>query len=159
MDTLYERMVDVLQEMGVNGLIQKSGVNVKQLLSDFVSDETSVLFGVESWWETDAPGDTLKTLVMTRLPFAPPHPVTEARIDQLGGTRHGFREVLLPEMLLRLKQGAGRLIRSMTDTGVIAILDPRVLKKSYGRDIKYSLPAARIVVDPKPAVQFLDNTF
>ena len=158
MDTLYERMEPVLQEMGVNGLIQKSGVNVKQLLSDFVSDETSVLFGVDSCWEgLDAPGDTLKTLVITRLPFAPPHAVTDARINQLDDPTRGFWDLALPEMLLRLKQGAGRLIRAATDTGVIAILDPRPMTKSYGQDIVHSLPPARIVRNYSQAIRFLEH--
>lgn len=158
MDKLYERMLPVLQEIGVNGLIQSDGINVKQLLSDFVSDETSVLFGVESCWEgLNAPGNTLKTLIITRLPFAPPHPVTDARINQLDDPTHGFRELILPEMLLRLKQGTGRLIRSMTDTGVIAILDPRAITKSYRRDIVYSLPPAEIVPNHQKAIQVLDS--
>lgn len=158
MNQLYERMHPVIEELGVSGYIQTPDVNVKQLLSDFVKDETSVLFGVESCWEgLDAPGDTLKTLVITRLPFAPPHPVTEARIQQLADQRTGFREVLLPEMLLRMKQGSGRLIRSATDWGVIAILDPRVMTKSYGCDIQNSLPPAEIVRNPVKTLQYLKD--
>lgn len=156
MNRLHERLTPVIQEIGVNGYIQNTDVNVKQLLSDFGSDETSVLFGVDSCWEgLDAPGDTLKTLIITRLPFTPPHPVTEARIKQLDASSNSFRDVLLPDMLLRLKQGVGRLIRSMTDTGVIAILDPRVLTKPYARDIQNSLPPARIVRNPVDTLEYL----
>ena len=158
MDRLYERMTPVIDELGVNGYIQSDGINVKQLLSYFVSDESSVLFGVESCWEgLDAPGDTLKTLVITRIPFAPPHPLVDARIEQLSEASAGFWEVQLPDMLLRLKQGVGRLIRSMTDTGVIAILDPRTITKPYGRDIIYSLPPARVIRDLPQALQVLED--
>ena len=159
MDTLYEQMTPVLNALDVNGYIQTPNVNVKQLLSHFVSDESSVLFGVDSCWEgLDAPGDTLKTVLVTKLPFAPPHPVIDARIKQLNDARQGFWQVQLPEMLLRLKQGAGRLIRSATDTGVIAILDPRAMTKSYSRDILDSLPKARIVRNPSQVMRVLDNT-
>ena len=158
MDRLYQCMEPVFEDLGVQGLIQSTGVNLKELLSDFVSDETSILFGVDSCWEgLDAPGDTLKTVVITRLPFSPPHPVTEARIRTLQNIKQGFWEVQLPDMLLRLKQGAGRLIRSTTDIGVIAILDPRAVTKSYSKDIIKSLPPANIVYNPKPIIQHINN--
>jgi ATP-dependent DNA helicase DinG len=66
-----------------------------------------------------------------------------------------FREISLPDMLLRLKQGAGRLVRSMTDRGVIAILSPRLLTKSYGREIIKALPPGRVVKNPVDALRYI----
>lgn len=158
MEQLFIALHPLLLELGVTGYVQTPNANVKELLSDFVSDESSVLFGVESCWEgLDAPGDTLKTLIITRVPFTPLHPVTDARIQQLEEPEQGFWEVMLPDMLLRMKQGAGRLIRSSTDTGVIAILDSRVITKSYGRHICESLPPARILRDPVRVLEYLSD--
>ena len=109
MDILYNRLIPILENLKVNHSKQDEHGNIKQQLAQFIEDETSVMFGVETCWEgIDAPGDTLKTLILTKLPFAPPHPVTEARIKQLNDEKYGFNQIILPEMLLRLKQGAGK---------------------------------------------------
>lgn len=81
--------------------------------------------------------------------------VTQARIQHLSHPKYGFSEILLPEMLLRLKQGTGRLIRSATDTGVIAILDPRAPTKPYHKTILATLPKAKVVRDPPQALENL----
>ncbi len=156
MDNLYDRLMPTLKHLNVNHYKQDIGVNVKQMIADFIDNETSVLFGLETCWEgLDAKGDTLKTLIMTRLPFTPPHPVTEARIKQLTNPKYGFSEILLPEMLLRLKQGAGRLIRSATDTGTLAILDPRTMTKSYSTAIKDVLPKGCMKRNPKEVLEYI----
>ena len=154
MDILYQRLIPTLKNIGVNHFKQDEHKNIKQQLAEFIDDETSVMFGLETCWEgLDAKGDTLKTLIITKLPFAPPHPVTEARIKQLPNPKYGFFEILLPEMLLRLKQGAGRLIRSATDTGTIAILDTRAYTKRYSNDIRQVLPPANIRINPKQPLE------
>ena len=155
--TLYERLEPVFDDMGITALRQIGTDNLRQTFNTFKADETSVLFGVASCWEgLDAPGTILETVVIPQLPFAPPHPVLDARRELLANPeKDWFREISLPDMLLKVKQGAGRLIRSTTDRGVIAILSPRLLTKSYGRDIQKALPPGRIVRNPVNALKFL----
>jgi ATP-dependent DNA helicase DinG len=103
----------------------------------------AILFGADSFWTgVDIPGDALAQVVITRLPFDPPDdPVTEARaerIRQRGGSPFG--DLVLPEALIKFRQGVGRLIRTQTDRGLITILDARVLAKAYGRLFLASLP-------------------
>ena len=155
---LSERLEPVLEEMGVNMFRQMGTDRLKETVESFKHDETSVLFGVASCWEgLDAPGRTLETVIIPQLPFAPPHPLTDARKALLDDPDDWFNEISLPDMLLHLKQGAGRLVRSMKDEGVIAILSPRPLTKRYGRDIRKALPPGRLVRNPKGALAFLSN--
>lgn len=103
----------------------------------------AVLFGTDSFWTgVDVPGEALAQVIITRLPFDPPtHPITEAKTDWIrdqGG--NPFNDLTLPDALIKFRQGAGRLIRSQSDRGVITILDSRVLAKSYGRLFLQSLP-------------------
>ena len=155
--TLYERLEPVFQDMGITALRQIGTDTLRQTFNTFKTDETSVLFGVASCWEgLDAPGRTLETVIIPQLPFAPPHPVLDARRALLPNPdRDWFREISLPDMLLLLKQGAGRLVRSSTDRGVIAILSPRPLTKAYGRDIQKALPPGRIIKNSVNALGFL----
>jgi ATP-dependent DNA helicase DinG len=102
-----------------------------------------ILFGTDSFWAgVDVPGPSLSQVIITRLPFdLPTHPVTEARSEWI--REHGgspFHELTLPDALIKFRQGAGRLIRSATDRGVITILDSRILAKSYGQLFLDSLP-------------------
>ena len=159
---LSEQLEPVLMEMGINVYRQIGTDRLRQTVDAFKSDETSVLFGVASCWEgLDAPGSTLETVIIPQLPFAPPHPLTDARKALLDDPDSWFWEISLPEMLLHLKQGAGRLVRTMTDKGVIAILSPRPLSKPYGGAILKSLPPGRIVRNPvaalKSIIRLTDN--
>jgi ATP-dependent DNA helicase DinG len=109
------------------------------------AEPESVLVGTESLWEgIDVPGEALTLVVVTKLPFAQPgHPLVQARlraIEERGGS--GFQELSLPEAVLKLRQGFGRLIRSHADHGRVVILDPRVRTKAYGRLFLQALPAA-----------------
>ena len=108
----------------------------------------AVLFGTDSFWTgVDIPGEALSQVVLARLPFSPPsHPISEAK-SELIRDRAGdpFSELTLPEALIKFRQGAGRLIRTTTDRGLITVLDSRVLAKSYGRLFMESLPQASFV--------------
>jgi ATP-dependent DNA helicase DinG len=129
-----------------------------ELLSRFRALGNAVLVGSQSFWEgVDVRGPTLSLVVIDRLPFAPPDdPVLQARIDRIreaGG--NPFMEYQLPQAVITLKQGAGRLIRDETDTGVLMICDPRLVGKPYGRRIWQSLPPMRRTRVRDDAVAFL----
>ena len=126
-------------------LVQGTGSR-SALLAKFRSLGNAVLLGAASFWEgVDVRGDALSVVVIDKLPFAPPDdPVLAARIDALrarGG--NPFMEFQLPQAILQLKQGAGRLIRDETDRGVLMICDPRLHTKAYGRRVRESLPPMR----------------
>jgi ATP-dependent DNA helicase DinG len=122
-----------------------------QLLRRFTDSGRGLLLGVASFWEgVDVPGDPLRGLIITKLPFkVPSEPLTAARIETIdrdGGD--SFRDYMLPHAALRLKQGFGRLVRSRTDHGAIVILDSRLLSRGYGRFFLASLPPAPLVSGP-----------
>ena len=107
--------------------------------------------GVGSFWEgIDLPGVALRAVIIPRLPFSVPStPMNAARIDRYS-SRGGdpFKEFMLPVATLKLKQGFGRLIRSSKDSGVVVILDKRIVSKSYGSQMRDSLPNAEVVSGP-----------
>ena len=108
----------------------------EQLLRRFRASGRAVLLGSASFWEgVDVQGDALRLVVIDKLPFASPEdPVVRARIEYLESQGVGaFRDYQLPEAVLALKQGVGRLIRSETDRGVVMLCDPRLQSRSYGR--------------------------
>jgi ATP-dependent DNA helicase DinG len=133
-----------------------------ELLDSFRNAGNAVLVGSQSFWEgVDVRGDALSLVIIDKLPFAPPDdPVLAARIDvmeKLG--KNGFMHHTLPEAIINLKQGAGRLIRDETDRGVLMICDPRLISKSYGKRVWQSLPPfkrtrlqADVIAFFKPAV-------
>jgi ATP-dependent DNA helicase DinG len=117
-----------------------------RLLQTFLNDTQSVLFATDSFWEgVDAPGDTLRLVILCRLPFrTPSDPVFEARreaVEKNGG--NPFMDLSLPEAVMKFKQGFGRLMRRSSDRGVVAVLDGRILKKRYGTFFLQSLPETR----------------
>ena len=118
-----------------------------EMLDRFRNTPHAVLFGTSSFWQgVDVQGEQLSAVVIDRLPFAvPSDPVVAARIRQIndeGG--NAFMDYQVPQAVLALKQGFGRLIRSQSDRGVLAILDPRMMRKQYGRTFLASLPAYRM---------------
>ncbi|MGZ3479537.1 MAG: ATP-dependent DNA helicase [Myxococcaceae bacterium] len=118
----------------------------KPVLLDAFQSTPSVLFASASFWEgVDVPGDALSLVVLDKLPFASPtHPVVAARIESLEAAgREPFSSYQLPEAALALRQGFGRLIRTRSDRGIVALLDVRVGRKAYGRQLLAGLPPAR----------------
>lgn len=132
-----------------------------ELLEQFRSLGNAVLLGSQSFWEgVDVKGDALSLVIIDKLPFAPPDdPVLSARIQQInqsGG--NAFMEYQLPHAVITLKQGAGRLIRDETDRGVLAICDPRLVSKPYGRRIWQSLPPMKRSRNADEVIAFLQQT-
>jgi ATP-dependent DNA helicase DinG len=129
----------------LQGSMSKAG-----LLDKFRETPNAVLFATASFWQgVDVQGDQLSCVIIDKLPFAvPSDPIVAARsrfIDENGG--RSFTDYSVPQAVISLKQGIGRLIRSRTDRGIIAILDPRLRTKPYGRDFLKSLPRMRITSD------------
>jgi len=117
----------------------------------------AILVGSQSFWEgVDVKGEALSLVVIDKLPFsAPDDPVLAARIDKINQEgRNAFMEYQLPQAVITLKQGAGRLIRDETDRGVLMICDPRLYSKSYGRRILASLPPMKLTREESEAVEF-----
>ena len=146
MNALYELVsMQIGYPCFVQGSMSKAG-----LLERFRETPNAVLFATASFWQgVDVQGEQLSCVIIDKLPFAvPTDPVVAARsrfIEDNGGKP--FFEYSVPQAVITLKQGIGRLIRSRTDRGVIAILDPRLRTKSYGRDFLQSLPRMRITSD------------
>jgi Rad3-related DNA helicase len=117
-----------------------------ELTQRFRQEEGAVLFGLKSFWEgVDIAGDALSLVVIDKLPFDPPDdPVHEARVAQMKEAgENWFGTYVLPQAVLRLKQGIGRLLRTRQDHGVMAILDTRLHTKGYGKLVLDALPPAR----------------
>jgi ATP-dependent DNA helicase DinG len=138
-------------------LVQGTGSR-SELLARFRSLGNAVLLGSQSFWEgVDVRGEALSVVVIDKLPFAPPDdPVLAARIEAIRA-REGnpFTELQLPQAVLQLKQGAGRLIRDETDRGVLMLCDPRLLSKAYGRQMLKSLPPMKPTRNLAEVAQFL----
>ena len=145
MQQVAERMAQFFSQKHFNLLVQGGG----KLLDQFKTMPGSVLFGTDSFWMgVDVPGEALSNVIITRLPFAvPDHPLIEAKlelIEERGGDP--FTEYSLPEAILKLRQGVGRLIRTKSDHGIIVILDSRVLTRPYGRAFLQALPKCPVEI-------------
>ncbi len=148
MDEVYDAVAPYLEAIGLDTFKQGGELSRTDMLQAFREDTDSVLFGTSSFWEgVDVRGEALSNVIITRLPFeVPTHPVMEARVKQIKeSSGNEFFEFSLPEAILRLKQGFGRLIRTQTDNGIVAILDPRIRTRNYGKQFLDSLPDCEIV--------------
>ena len=149
MSSLASAMRERLDDLDYKLLVQGEGLPRHRLVSEFKKDDRHVLFGTESFWSgVDVPGEALSNVIITRLPFAvPDHPLIEARLELIesrGGD--AFSEYSLPEAILKLRQGVGRLIRTKQDQGIVVILDNRILTKSYGQAFLRALPKCPVEV-------------
>ncbi len=127
-------------------LLRQGDYNRIELVRRFRESEGAVLFGLKSFWEgVDIPGEALSLVVIDKMPFDPPDdPVHEARVAKMKASgENWFGTYVLPQAVLRLKQGLGRLLRTHEDRGVMAILDTRLYTKSYGKLVINALPPAR----------------
>ncbi|MBE2204177.1 MAG: DEAD/DEAH box helicase [Chthoniobacterales bacterium] len=149
MRAVSEKMEPHFAKKGWPLLVQGTGMPAQRMIREFRENSHSVLFGVSSFWTgVDVPGDALSSVIITRLPFATPdHPLTEARLEAIeseGG--RAFESYSLPEAILRLRQGVGRLIRSKSDTGTVVILDSRIVNKPYGKSFLRAMPKCPVEI-------------
>lgn len=149
MDTVAGQVEDFVNKRGWELLIQGKSGSRSSIVERFKDAQSAVLFGTDSFWTgVDVPGEALSNVMITRLPFAvPDHPLTEARLEQIeerGG--NSFMEYSVPEAILKLRQGVGRLIRSKKDHGMVVLLDNRVLTKRYGQSFLKALPESDLEV-------------
>lgn len=147
--SFLERAYKALSEnVGSRPLFKQGAEPPSHLLDHFKKAGNGILLGTDTFWQgVDVPGAALSCVVITRLPFTPPTaPLEEARQEWLEKQGHNvFNEFTVPRAVIKFRQGFGRLIRSQKDTGVVAILDPRLQTKGYGRVFLKSLPPCRRV--------------
>lgn len=159
MREIHQRLAERMAAEGLKLplLLQGEGSR-SELLARFRQLGNAVLVASQSFWEgVDVPGDALSLVIIDKLPFAPPDdPVLAARIEHIRNAGHNpFMVYQLPRTVITLKQGAGRLIRTERDRGVLAICDPRMIDKPYGRRVWQSLPPMRRSRVEAEAVAFL----
>jgi len=151
LDELADGLSHWLAENGIELLRQGSDVDRTTLLKRFKGDGQSALFGTDSFWQgVDVPGEALSNVIIVRLPFAvPDQPLLAGRLERIrerGG--NPFFDYQLPSAIIKFKQGFGRLIRSKTDTGIVVVLDSRIINKSYGQRFLAAIPRCKIEIVP-----------
>jgi ATP-dependent DNA helicase DinG len=142
LESMYEAVKPEMEKLGIT-LYKQGDEDRYKLMKQFIDQEHSVLMATQSFWEgVDAPGATLRLLIICRLPFqSPADPLfaaKAAKLEEQGASP--FMELSLPEAVIRMKQGYGRLMRSSTDRGIVCVLDSRIITKRYGNIILASLP-------------------
>ena len=137
------------------GVLCQGEMPAYRLVEQFKAVQNVVLFGTASFWQgIDIPGDALQCVVIAKLPFAvPDEPIIEARMERL---KNPFREFQIPQATLLFRQGFGRLIRTRTDRGAVAVLDSRIMTKNYGRSFLKSIPKCRITDEREEFRKFFD---
>jgi ATP-dependent DNA helicase DinG len=148
----FEAQGDSIQVL-MQGQIPK-----RQLMQQFLAQPRSVLVGSQTFWEgIDVPGDALQCVLIDKLPFPPPNdPLVEARVKRLEDEgRNPFADYFVAEAAVSLKQGAGRLIRSETDRGLLVVCDPRMAGMNYGKRLRQALPPMTLVTSEAQALEWL----
>ncbi len=155
---MLRRFADALREwiaeQQMELLVQGQGLDRARMLAAFQSLPRCVLFGTDSFWQgVDVPGEKLSNVIIVRLPFAVPgHPLIQGRIEQLKEEGiNPFYGYQVPMAILKFKQGFGRLIRRKSDCGIVAVLDSRILHKSYGRLFLEAMPECPIQIEDEPS--------
>lgn len=140
---MFDQLYEPFRQIGLE--LFADGINGRRhtLINEMKNNRHAVIFGANTFWEgIDLPGDSLKSLIIVRLPFVPPTlPLTEARLEELAKEgKNGFADYSLPQAVLRFRQGYGRLIRTINDCGIVIVLDKRLTTKRYGTVFINSLP-------------------
>ncbi len=133
----------ILQDEVDFTIYSQDEMSASKALSSYIEDHNSILMGTHSFWQgIDLPGDLLRGVIITRLPFAVPDtPIMEAKFEKLKKDgKNPFINLQIPEAVIKMKQGAGRLIRNSKDRGIVAILDSRIASKNYGSSFLDSMP-------------------
>ena len=152
-----EDLRESLRSLDIEVLVQGTAPK-RALVERFLGSPRSVLVGSHSFWEgVDVPGDALQCVLIDKLPFPPPNdPLVQARARRLESQgRNAFVELFVADAAVALKQGAGRLIRSETDRGLLVVCDPRLREKSYGRRLRQALPPMTDVSREEDALAWL----
>ena len=139
-------------------VLMQGQIPKRQLMQQFLAQPRSVLVGSQSFWEgIDVPGDALQCVLIDKLPFPPPNdPLVEARVKRLEEEgRNPFADYFVAEAAVSLKQGAGRLIRSETDRGLLVVCDPRMAGMNYGKRLREALPPMALVATEAQALEWL----
>ncbi len=156
--SVLNRVYEKLEYLGQKFRLLKQGdLPTAEMIRRF-KEIPSVIFGTSSFWQgVDIPGDALTSVIITKLPFdVPNEPLTEARMEDLRkNSLDPFTHYQIPRAIIQLKQGFGRLIRKKTDTGIVSILDTRVVNRGYGRHFLASLPSCPVVDDLEEVKAFL----
>lgn len=159
LDAVYNIFQDHLPTYLDFRLLRQGDMNRIELVREFRASESAILFGLKSFWEgVDIAGESLSIVVIDKMPFDPPDdPVHEARVAVMkANNENWFGNYVLPQAVLRLKQGLGRLLRTHEDRGVMAILDTRLHTKSYGKLVINALPPARRTVHLRHVEDFFE---
>jgi len=153
MDQVYDRLQHLSSKLS---LLRQGEIPTGQMIRRF-KETPAVIFGTNSFWQgVDIPGDALKSVIITKLPFdVPSEPLTEARIEDLRRRSiDPFSHYQIPRAIIQMRQGFGRLIRKQSDTGVVSILDSRMIHRGYGKQFLDSLPSCKVVEDLNQVKEF-----
>ena len=143
MERCFDTVQPKLKEVDLRLVCQKWGVSTKGLRDEFLENEHLSLFALKSFWEGfDAPGATLKAVVIPKLPFA--RPSDPLSCERAARDDAAWRKYVLPAAIIETKQAAGRLIRKADDTGALILADKRLVTKSYGRTVLASMPSRNV---------------